>query len=481
MSRLWIDVEDLFEYARSNKRPSGIQRLAFEIYRIMRERIGDQVQFVRHDVERKTFRSIPWMEVAHIFDLLTEPTPTLPPTDIAAYAPARRWVGKLLHRYTPALRPMIISAVIAQATAFRAWKRLLTAILYGLQHRVRRWKRSLRRDPLMRDDSTKSAAFLAAAAPGDVLLVVGAPWHHADYAQVVRGLRRRGLRFAILAYDIIPVRRPEWCDQGLVRIFRQWLQSVLPLCDAVFAISQFTASDIEQYAEEIHVKLPGKVIPIPIGTGFGGSRPKTRDWSTHTLPPAGTYVLFVSTIEPRKNHMLLFRIWRKLIEDLPDVVVPNLVFAGRVGWMVNDLMQQIRNTDHLDGKLEVIEDSTDAELAALYRGCLFTVFPSFYEGWGLPVTESLAFGKPCIISNRTSLPEAGGKLARVIDPDNFYDAYRVIRETIEDRVGLAEWEATVRREFQPVPWSATVDGILRGLNMQPQIADQRARRLLKLF
>jgi hypothetical protein len=69
----------------------------------------------------------------------------------------------------------------------------------------------------------------------------------------------------------------------------------------------------------------------------------------------------------------------------------------------------------------------------------------------------------------------------VIDPDNFYDAYRVIRETIEDRVGLAEWEATVRREFQPVPWSATVDGILRGLNMQPQITDQRARRLLKLF
>ena len=61
---------------------------------------------------------------------------------------------------------------------------------------------------------------------------------------------------------------------------------------------------------------------------------------------------------------------------------------------------------------------TDADLKVLYEGCLFTLFPSFYEGWGLPVTESLAFGKPCIASNRSSIPEAGGKLARYIDPNN---------------------------------------------------------------
>jgi glycosyltransferase involved in cell wall biosynthesis len=249
----------------------------------------------------------------------------------------------------------------------------------------------------------------------------------------------------------------------------------------VFAISEYTAKDVEVYAKEHRIMLPDRVIPIPIGTGFGGSRPKTRDWSSYTLPAAGTYALFVSTIEPRKNHMLLFRVWRKLMEELPDEDVPTLVFAGRVGWMVADLMQQIHNTDHLDGKLEVIQDSTDAELAALYRGCLFTMFPSFYEGWGLPVTESLAFGKPCIISDRTSLPEAGGKLARVIDPDNFYESYKVIRQTIEDKAGLAQWEAQVQSEFRPVPWSATVDAILHGLNITPQEPQRASRRLPKLF
>jgi glycosyltransferase involved in cell wall biosynthesis len=183
----------------------------------------------------------------------------------------------------------------------------------------------------------------------------------------------------------------------------------------------------------------------------------------HALPEPGSYALFVSTIEARKNHALLFRIWRRMLEEMTADQVPTLVFAGRIGWMVSDLMHQIANTDHLNGKLVVIEDPTDTELAALYRGCLFTLFPSLYEGWGLPVTESLAFGKPCIISNRTSLPEAGGTLARVFDPDNLHDAYQVIRQTIEDRAGLARWEAQVRREFRLVPWSATVDAILAGL------------------
>jgi len=126
-------------------------------------------------------------------------------------------------------------------------------------------------------------------------------------------------------------------------------------------------------------------------------------------------------------------------------------------------MRQIANTDCLDGKLVLIENPTDAELVRLYEGCLFTLFPSFFEGWGLPVTESLSFGKPCLTSNSTSLPEAGGKLTRRFDPDNLGEAYSAILEVIQDRAGLARWEAQVKREFKPVSWSATAEEILAGL------------------
>jgi glycosyltransferase involved in cell wall biosynthesis len=124
--------------------------------------------------------------------------------------------------------------------------------------------------------------------------------------------------------------------------------------------------------------------------------------------------------------------------------------------MVDDLLRQIANTQNLNGKLVIVEDPSDAELVELYAGCLFTLFPSYYEGWGLPVTESLAFGKPCFISNRTSLPEAGGGLARCFDPEK-------IRSVLEDRQDLMLWEDKVRREFRPVPWSATVAALLAEL------------------
>ena len=468
-ARLWIDVEDLFEYVRSNRRPSGIQRLAFEIYQTMQAHYGDSglVHFVRHDIRRHSFRVVPWREVTGLFEKLTElevaPSRRLE-RGISPHPPARQLIRRLVHRLTPSLRPVLVDAVLAQNEALHAWRRLAAAVWHGARSRLRRLPvriRSLAVD--RRADVREPASFAECATSGDVLLALGAPWSHPDYPDLVRTQRERGLRFALLVYDLIPIRRPEWFERSLVRLFRACFESILPLCDVVFAISRATAADIEAYARESCVVLPNPVTPIPIGTGFGSQSQHVTASHCRALPTVSSYALFVSTIEARKNHTLLFRVWRRLLEELPAERVPTLVFAGHIGWLVDDLMRQIANTDHLNGKLVVIEDPTDAELAMLYRGCLFTVFPSFHEGWGLPVTESLAFGKPCIISNRTSLPEAGGRLARGFDPDNLDDAYQVIRQVIDDRPGLARWEAEVRREFKPVPWSATVDALLVGL------------------
>jgi glycosyltransferase involved in cell wall biosynthesis len=211
------------------------------------------------------------------------------------------------------------------------------------------------------------------------------------------------------------------------------------------------------------------VIPIPIGTSFGVPDNPIQASRTPRLPLNGSYALIVSTIEARKNHILLFRVWRRMLDEMPRESVPSLVFAGRIGWLVDDLLKQIANTNNLDGKLLLIENPTDAELVALYEGCRFTMFPSFFEGWGLPVTESLAMGKPCLTSDRTSLPEAGGRLARRFDPDNLHDAYRTIREVVDDPAGLKYWEAQIRQEFLPVFWSTTAEALLSGLGNSADI------------
>jgi len=464
---LWIDVEDLFEYVRTNyQRPTGIQRLAFEVYRELQTRYGaaGRVHFVRHSLTGNGFQVVTWSEVAMLFaGLATDnPAPVSRPLDgpVFAHLPARQFVRRLAYRWSPSLRPYVIDALLTQGRALRSWGRLISALARAVVRIPPKLSRQLNKPKATHPPShpMSESSFAGLAAPGDILLTLGAAWPHPDYAGLIRRqCTANGLRFGMLVYDLIPLRHPEWCTHA--REFRMWIDSTLPLCDNVFAISRATASDVESYAQEQGIPLPGPVVTLPIGSELRQppGAPSSR------LPPPSSYALVVSTIEARKNHLLLFRVWRRMLEELPRERVPTLVFAGRIGWLVADLMQQIANTGNLGGKLIIIESPSDAELAALYDGCLFTLFPSFYEGWGLPVTESLGFGKPCLIANRTSLPEAGGNLVRSFDPDNLNDAYAVIRGVIEDPVGLAQWEAQVRREFRPVQWSETVDALLAGL------------------
>jgi glycosyltransferase involved in cell wall biosynthesis len=473
---LWIDVGDLFDYTRANARPSGIQRVEFEISRTLHERCGgtSTARFVRYDPVRDSFRTVEWLEIAALFSRLTKAEPPSPgrrvPGRLAPHSGPRRFVRRLVYRLPESLRFHVTETLLAQERAFRAWASLFDALARGIILMLRRLARRRKRatvamvEPSTSDIGT-TGSFVDMAAPGDTLLTLGAPWSHPDYAGLIARHRdHMGLRYALVVYDIIPLRHPEWFDHGLVRVFHSFFNAVVPQCDTVLTISKATAADVTAYARERNMTLSGPVLPIPMGSGFSTAAPTaTVVARTDRLPFSGSYVLFVSTIEARKNHLLMFRVWRRLLEELHEQVVPTLVFAGRVGWLVEDLMRQIANADFLDGKLVIVEDPTDAELTALYQGCLFTVFPSLYEGWGLPVTESLAFGKPCLIADRTSLPEAGGHLVRRFDPDNLNDALAAIRDVILNPSGLADWEGTVRRDFRPVPWTACVEALLAAL------------------
>ena len=97
------------------------------------------------------------------------------------------------------------------------------------------------------------------------------------------------------------------------------------------------------------------------------------------------------------------------------------------------------------------------------RGVCSRCFPSLFEGWGLPVTESLAAGKPCLSSDAAALPEAGGALGRYFDPLNVAGAHRAVAAVLDDRAGLADWEARVRREFRPTAWAETAGAVLARL------------------
>ena len=190
------------------------------------------------------------------------------------------------------------------------------------------------------------------------------------------------------------------------------------------------------------------------------------DARTISLPER--YTLFVSTIEVRKNHRLLVRVWRRLLERHGADAVPVLIFAGQIGWLVDDLLADLTASDYLNGKIVVMSGLSDAELRQAYRSCSFTLFPSLCEGWGLPVAESLAQGKFCVASNRTSIPEVGGDLIDYFDPSNDDDALAKIERLLLDPDYLAAREARLRAEYRPRSWADCAHTLMAKLN-QPAL------------
>src|SRR5690606_22141953 len=120
------------------------------------------------------------------------------------------------------------------------------------------------------------------------------------------------------------------------------------------------------------------------------------------------------TLEIRKNHEVLYRAVLDLLARGREP--PLLVFAGMRGWRVDDLLQTLEHDPRVRNRIRIVAHASDADIDALYRSCLFTAFPSHYEGWGLPVAESLAYGKFCIASSAGSIPEVGGELTALLSP-----------------------------------------------------------------
>ena len=140
--------------------------------------------------------------------------------------------------------------------------------------------------------------------------------------------------------------------------------------------------------------------------------------------------------------------------------MPVLIFVGQIGWRVEDLLAELAASDFLAGKIELRRGLSDAELRDAYRSCLFTVFPSLCEGWGLPVAESLVQGKFCLASNRTSIPEVGGDLVDYFDPMDEDDALAKIERALLERGYLPAREARVRAEYRPKSWADCVHTLL---------------------
>jgi glycosyltransferase involved in cell wall biosynthesis len=223
---------------------------------------------------------------------------------------------------------------------------------------------------------------------------------------LVRFKARTGARFVCLVHDLIPIKHPEYVREGDAQRHRRRIDTVAHLADRVIANSVGTAMELERHFAEAGRTAPIQVAPLGIDL-----RPAAPPPAAVGTPP---YFVYVATIEPRKNHRLLFEVWRQLAAM--GGAVPRLVLIGRRGLHSRQIIAAIERSDLACGLVEEHNGLPDAAVAWFVAGAQAALYPSLAEGYGLPVAEALALGVPVLCSDLPELREIGGDVPEYLDP-----------------------------------------------------------------
>jgi len=336
-------------------------------------------------------------------------------------------------------RPAAIRSVKAENLIKRAGRRLERSariLIRGPLQHVRQWI------------PTRGARIRFQ--PGDALVVSGSTWDTLDPVWLQEISEVQGVRLIAILADMIPWRFPHhFHDRAAVESFLKFAAVLARHATMVTCISRATQSDFLQFAESLGEPCDNTEVM------FLGSDPPGKAVKPVNLPDdlnSRSFVLSVSTIQVRKNHQLLYQLWRRFAEEGRDNF-PRLVLVGTQGWLTRDLRLQLESDPLVRNSIIVLNNVGDLGLNWLYQNCLFTLYPSLYEGWGLPIIESLQHGKPCIASNTSSMPEAGQNLATHLDPLDFSSWRKLILDWTTNLGALAAVTEKIRHEFKPRRWS----------------------------
>jgi glycosyltransferase involved in cell wall biosynthesis len=303
----------------------------------------------------------------------------------------------------------------------------------------------------------------------DTLISIGLDWDLTPTHEIAQHIRQSRARFVGACYDIVPILFPEFCvREGMAQMFKRHFVDMAHSATEVFAISEASKRDLVNFwtAAEVDARLP-KLSVVPLATDSLRDQLPTlseneSDMLRH-LMGSGRYVLYVSSFEARKNHRLLISVWRELYREKGDAC-PQLVFVGMKGWSVDDLRQQIgRMPAFLEGKIVWWDGVSDNLLAHLYANCLFTVFPSAYEGWGLAATEAMAYGKVCVAAANSALPESTQELMPLFHPSDFFGWKKEITRIIDDEAYRLELERKIVENYRLRCWDDFSDDFCRKL------------------
>lgn len=221
-------------------------------------------------------------------------------------------------------------------------------------------------------------------------------------------LARKQWRPVFLVHDLIPISHPQFCRPGEARKHRRRMRLVLDAAAGVIANSAATEAALADFAATEERAMP------PCQVAWLGTEPQRARAGTVTLPKR-PYFVSLGTIEGRKNHLLLLKVWQKLVTDLGKNA-PELVLIGQRGWEADDVFKLLDQPGRLKGHVHELGRCDDATMQAWLDGARALLMPSHIEGFGIPVIEALQRGVPVIASDLPVFREIAGTIPLYLDP-----------------------------------------------------------------
>lgn len=265
----------------------------------------------------------------------------------------------------------------------------------------------------------------------------------------------------VTIHDLSVYRYPQWHPKARIERMHRTIPSSVQRAKIVLTDSLVTRQEV---IDEFHLN-PNHVCAVPLGVDDDYYPRSVEELEPilmeYGLRPDG-YSLFVSTIEPRKNILNLIAAYRALPASL-KAAWP-LVLAGGVGWQSYDIHAEIERAAN-EGWLKYLGFVPQADLPFLYAGCRLFTYPSWYEGFGLPIAEAMACGVPVLTSNCSSMPEVAAGCAMLVEPGDVADMTQKIQQTLEDTM----WrEQAIQRGLQraaQLTWDACVKNTLTAYHL----------------